>query len=89
MQLPMPRKSFEACCQALLRLLRLRQAGHAVLIFEELFNHRPLFFCKRSEGLNPGDEFQVAYNHLEQAELKEDVFGLINLLTNKEDIEIH
>lgn len=30
----------QACCQALLRLLRLRQAGHPVLIFEELFNNR-------------------------------------------------
>eukprot|EP00913_Durusdinium_trenchii_P011571 g10865.t1 len=51
----------QACCQALLRLLRLRQAGHPVLIFEELFNNRPLFLCKRSEGINPGDEFQARW----------------------------
>ncbi|CAK9114574.1 Exportin-2 (Exp2) (Cellular apoptosis susceptibility protein) (Chromosome segregation 1-like protein) (Importin-alpha re-exporter) [Durusdinium trenchii] len=77
MHLPMPPKVLEACCQALLRLLRLRQAGHPVLIFEELFNNRPLFLCKRSEGINPGDEFQVAYNHLDQAELKEDVWDVL------------
>ena len=78
MQLPqMPEKAFEACCQALLRLLRLRQAGHPILIFEELFNNRPLFLCKKAEGINPGEEFQVAYNHLEQAELKEDIWDVL------------
>ena len=38
---PLSPRLFEACCQALLRLLRLRQAGHPILIFEELFNNRP------------------------------------------------
>lgn len=77
MQLPQPAAVFEASCHALLRLLRLRQAGHPVLIFEEIFNNRPLFLCKKGEGINPGDEFQVAYNHLEQAELKEDIWDVL------------
>ncbi|CAJ1408213.1 unnamed protein product [Effrenium voratum] len=69
--------AFQACCQALLKLLRLRQFGLPVLIFEELFSGRPLFLCRRHEDINPGDEFQVSFNHLEHAELKEDVWDVL------------
>eukprot|EP00438_Fugacium_kawagutii_P010921 Skav211532 [mRNA] locus=scaffold352:395678:402022:- [translate_table: standard] len=70
-------------CQALLRLLRLRQAGHPVLIFEEIFNNRRRGWGDASLGEPQQLEVvrlffrEVVYNHLEQAELKEDVWDVL------------
>lgn len=68
---------FEACCRSLLRLLRLRQHGLSVLMFEELFNGRPIFICRRSEEISPGDEYEAAYNQLSHAETKPDVWDVL------------
>ncbi|CAE7897144.1 pgk-1, partial [Symbiodinium sp. KB8] len=67
----------EACCRSLLRLLRLRQHGLSVLMFEELFNGRPIFICRRSEEISPGDEYEAAYNQLSHAETKPDVWDVL------------